>query len=341
MTDGPLYRLDRIKRIVGGSKVILDIDDLSLPRGELTAIAGPNGSGKSTLLNILAFLEKPERGSIHFQGEPVRPGDMTLLRREVTMVDQAPLLFKGTVFENVAFGLKVRRVPRDRWPGRVDEALSRVDLGDFAEREVAGLSGGERQRVAIARALIFQPQVILLDEPTAGVDVARMEMVESLIRDLSATLGVCILFSTHNLAQAHRLTASVIHLSDGKVVPESVENIFRGQAGEGDDAGLVRLHCGASVRTRSGYAGQVRLSIPAAAVEVEPWAASEEGANRFDSVITRMELRGAQVRLLLSGRLNLRADIRPEEFQRKGLGLGSRVAAVVPPQAIRILNGES
>ena len=337
MNEHPLYRLDRIKRIIDGAEVILDIDSLDLPKGELTAIVGPNGAGKSTLLNLLAFLVKPDQGSIHFQGRPVRPRDYTLLRRQVTMVDQAPLLFHGTVFENVSYGLRVRKVPPREWPGRVEEALSVVDLGGFENRSVAGMSGGETQRVAIARALVFHPHVILLDEPTAGVDVARMEMVESLITDLYAAMGVSILFSTHDLSQAHRLTDRVIHLAGGKRVPDSIENLFRGHAGMDDDAGMVHLKCGTTLRTSSVHTGLVRFNIPAASVEVEPFSAREDQTNHFDSIITRMELRGTKVRLLLSGRVNLRAEMMLEDLHRKGLKLGSRVTAIVPPEAIRIV----
>ncbi len=220
MTGNPLYQLEHIRRIVQSNEVILDIDDLSLPQGRLTAIVGPNGAGKSTLLKILAFLDEPDQGRIRFQGRPIGSRDYIPLRRQVTLVHQAPLLFHGTVFKNVAYGLKVRGVPRKQWPGRVSEALSQVDLDGFADRSVRGLSGGETQRVAIARALVFQPQVILLDEPTAGVDVARVVMVEAFITELNAATGVSILFSTHDLDQARRLTDRVVHLAGGRVSSE-------------------------------------------------------------------------------------------------------------------------
>ncbi|MFH1843769.1 MAG: ATP-binding cassette domain-containing protein [bacterium] len=337
MKNPPLYQLGQIERIINKDKVILAIDSLELSQGALTAIVGPNGAGKSTLLKVLAFLDKPDHGSIQFRGKPVRPQDFSLLRRQVTMVDQTPLLFQGTVFKNVAYGLRVRGAPSKQWPGRVADVLSLVDLGGFANRSVKGLSGGEIQRVAIARALIFQPQVILLDEPTAGVDVARVEMVESLIKELHAAMGVSILFSTHNLAQAYRLTDRVIHLAGGRTIPSSIENLFSGQASQDNNTSLVQLNGGITIRIGSVKTGLVRFTIPAASVEVESFSALEDQTNRFDGIITRMELRGAKVRLLLNGRLNLRAEMPPEDFHRKGLGLGSRVTAIVPPEAIQLL----
>ncbi len=344
MSTPPLYQLNGIKRVTDNRKVILAIESLELPRGELTAIVGPNGAGKSTLLKLLAFLEKPDHGSIRFQGRPVTPRDFVQLRRQVTMVDQNPLLFQGTVFKNVTYGLKVRGVPRRQWRDRVAEALSVVDLGDFAHRSVKGLSGGETQRVAIARALVFRPRVILLDEPTAGVDVARIEMVESLIKKLHAAADVSIQFSTHNLSQAYRLTDRVIHLAGGCLVPHSIENLFVGTAapedGTGDRSRLMRLPCGTTMRIGSGRTGEIRFYVPAAAVKIEAIDAGEEPVNRFVGTISQMELRGENVWFLLSGRLNLRAEMPPDEYRRLGLALGSRVAAVIPPEAIRVLDAD-
>ncbi len=212
-----LYRLEGIRRTVAEGKVILDIDYLEIPESRLTAVVGPNGAGKSTLLKTLAFLESPEEGEIVFRGTKRDPGESFSLRRDVTMVDQSPLLFQGTVFQNVAYGLKVRKVPRREWEARAEESLSRVDLAGYGKRSVKGLSGGEIQRVALARALVFRPGVVLLDEPTAGVDTARVEMLEALIREVNGKSGVSVVFSTHNLAQAHRLTERVIHLSEGRI----------------------------------------------------------------------------------------------------------------------------
>jgi tungstate transport system ATP-binding protein len=224
MSRAALFQLEGVRRVIPRDKVILDIDSLCLAQGELTAIVGPNGAGKSTLLKILAFLDRPDRGTVHFQGKPIGPEEFSGLRRKVTLVDQAPLLFSGTVMMNVAYGLKVRGVRKEKRAERVSEALARVDLAGFETRSAQGLSGGETQRVAIARALVFHPEVLLLDEPTAGVDAARVEMVEKLITELHTSNGTSILFSTHDLNQAHRLTNRVIHLAEGKVVPEGGES---------------------------------------------------------------------------------------------------------------------
>jgi len=338
MSTASLYRLEGIRRTVPSGGVILDIEHLEIPESGLTAVVGPNGAGKSTLLKTLAFLEKPDQGGMVFRGSEVDPRDGLSLRRVVTMVDQSPLLFQGTVFKNVAYGLKVRKVPRKEWEERVEEALSRVDLSGFGKRNVKGLSGGEMQRVALARAIVFRPEVVLLDEPTAGVDSARVEMLEALIRELNAESGASFVFSTHNLAQAYRLTEHVIHLSKGRIAQAGLENLFSGHAENENGRSSVRLRCGASMAVTEASSGVVRITIPASNIHVIPLSDGGQGINRFEGVITRMEFRGRKARLRLSGELSLRVEMEPEEVEKRRITLGSRVAAIIPPEAVRVLD---
>ncbi len=337
MTETNLYELRGVRKIVESGKVILDIGCLDVPEGSVSAVVGPNGAGKSTLLKTLAFLEKPDQGEIRFRGKTVEPRDFLEIRRGVTMVDQSPLLFQGTVFKNVAYGLKVRGVPTEAWEKRVEDALSLVDLAGFAGRSVGGLSGGETQRVAIARALVFRPQVILLDEPAAGVDAARVEMLETLLREMIEKTGTSVVFSTHNLAQAYRLSGTVVHMAAGKTVRNGLENLFSGHAETREGSALVRLRCGTLVALTGDRSGPVRFTIPSSDIEIIPLSDNGHGPNRFEGSITRMEIRGTRVRMRLSGDLNLRVEMPPQRMQALGLKLGDRVAAVVPPQAVQVL----
>jgi tungstate transport system ATP-binding protein len=338
MRTTSLYELNGIKRTVSGGRVILDIDRLALPDGMLTAIVGENGAGKSTLLKTLAFLEEPDRGEVCFRGKRVRARDFFELRRSVTMVDQSPLLFHGSVFKNVAYGLKVRGVPRSEWGDRVEEALSLVDLAGLGRRTVKGLSGGETQRVAIARSLVFRPEVVLLDEPTAGVDAARVEMIETLIRDLNTRAETSIVFSTHNLAQAYRLTDHVIHISAGRTIQSGMENLFSGHADSENGLHFIRLRSGVRIVASEGRSGSIRFTVPSSHIELVPLSEKGDGANRYEGTITRMELRGPRIRLRLSGELNLRVEMDPEQAERRKVRLGSRVAAVIPPEAVKIID---
>jgi tungstate transport system ATP-binding protein len=338
MNASSLYKLEGIRRSVRDGRVILDIDHLEIPEGSITAVVGPNGAGKSTLLKTLAFLEKPDEGEIVFRDRRADPRDGFSLRRVVTMVDQSPLLFHGTVFKNVAYGMKVRRVPRKEWEARAEESLSLVDLSGFGRRPVKGLSGGEIQRVALARALVFRPDVVLLDEPTAGVDAARVEMLEALIRELNKTSEVSIVFSTHNLAQAYGLTEHVIHLSKGRIAQTGLDNLFSGHVENENGRSSVRLRCGTRVAVTGAAPGAVRITIPAANIHILPLSDGGPGINRFEGVITRMEIRAGKARLRLSGELSLRVEMDREELEKRRISLGSRVAAIIPPEEVKVLD---
>ena len=175
-----------------------------------TAILGPSGSGKSTLLRLLNRLADPDEGVIRFEEDDVRELDPLELRRRACLVPQLPAPFPGTVAENVAYGPRLR----GEEDVDVDRCLSLAGLSaDYAEREAARLSVGEQQRVMLARALALDPEVLLLDEPTAALDEAARDAVEQALAGLD---GVSMVFVTHDPAQAERLAGRVVRLRDGR-----------------------------------------------------------------------------------------------------------------------------
>ncbi|MFB3813368.1 MAG: energy-coupling factor ABC transporter ATP-binding protein [Terriglobales bacterium] len=199
-------------------KSVLNVDELTLLAGRLYILMGANGSGKSTLLNILAFLMRPDGGDIVFEGEPVtwKKPELNALRRRVTLLHQFPYLFGGTVFSNVAFGLKLRDVAGEKLQQAVADSLALVGLSGFEERHVRQLSGGEGRRVAIARALAIAPHILLLDEPLANVDEDSARVIESLIASLPGR-GITVVMSTHDLHQGDRMEATTIRLCNGRL----------------------------------------------------------------------------------------------------------------------------
>ncbi|AJE02730.1 ATP-binding cassette domain-containing protein [Geobacter pickeringii] len=212
----PLYRLNAIRK-KHGERTVLAIDDLALAAGKLYTLTGANGSGKTTLLTLLAFLDPPTSGELHFGGEPVRWTNGTLLplRRQVTLLHQSPYLFNGSVFANVAFGLKVRGIRGDERRRRVEEALALVGLTGFDHRRARELSGGECQRVAMARALVLKPTVLLLDEPLANVDRETCELLERVIVSLPGS-GTTVIMTTHDPEHPGRLGGERLHLVGGE-----------------------------------------------------------------------------------------------------------------------------
>ena len=209
-----LYELNRIELQRGS--FCLSIDQLRLESGRLYTLEGENGSGKSSLLQLLALLNPPCQGQMYFDGQPAswQAGALRQLRRNITLVEQTPLLFTGTVEQNLAFGLKVRGIHGEQRRQRVEQALETTGLLGFNNRLARELSGGESRRVALARALALQPKLLLLDEPTANLDISQVAALERFLITLPA-LGMCVVIATHDAEQPLRLGGDSIKLQDG------------------------------------------------------------------------------------------------------------------------------
>ena len=192
-----------------GEVPALQLDYLQILEGEVLAVVGPNGAGKSTLLLTLARLLKPERGEILFAGQNVENQPDTIYRRHIALVMQDPLLFDASVFENVATGLRFRRVDRGDIEKWVPMWLERLGVAHLAERRAGQLSGGEAQRVSLARAMVLEPQLLLLDEPFSSLDPpTRSRLLEDLDALLSETETTTI-FVTHDLGEAIQLNGRI------------------------------------------------------------------------------------------------------------------------------------
>ena len=219
------YEVEGLRQVYGG-RTVLDVPALWVERGEVLAVVGPNGAGKSTLLRLLGFLEAPTAGRLAFQGEWLpRPEAAPLaLRRRVAMVFQRPVLLSDSVYANVAYGLRVRGARDVR--RRAEAALEQVGLAHLARAAVRTLSGGEFQRVALARALVVEPEVLLLDEPTANLDPAHVRLIEAVIRAANRERGTTVVVVTHNVFQARRLAARVALLVAGRLVEVAPTQAF-------------------------------------------------------------------------------------------------------------------
>lgn len=197
-----------------GERTVLDVDELIVERGEVLAIVGPNGAGKSTLFRTLLLLERLDAGEIRLDGAPVRPRDPRA-RGRLAGVFQRPLLFTGTVRENVEFPLRAAGV-RNR-SDRVREALEWLDLTALADRAVHTLSGGEAQRVALARALVLKPGVVLLDEPTANLDISVRRRFRHDVERVARQHAGSVVLITHDAAEAFALADRIAVMQDGRI----------------------------------------------------------------------------------------------------------------------------
>jgi tungstate transport system ATP-binding protein len=208
--------------------LVLDWVSHAFAAGLVHAIIGPNGAGKTSLLRLLGLLEKPAQGRILFRDQ-----DTTLiwpqcldLRRRLGFLHQNSLLFQGTVFDNLAVGLKYRRVPRRQRRHLVEEVLTALNLTSLACRQAAQLSGGEAQKVALARIMVFNPEVLLLDEPTANLDPHNASEFERIIVDIHGQQGKTIILVTHDLGQTERLAQQILFLHRGRLLESGPASQF-------------------------------------------------------------------------------------------------------------------
>lgn len=213
-------RLSRLLKTFGET-VAVDNIDLDVPDGSLTTFLGPSGCGKTTTLRMVAGLETPSAGTISL-GDEIVHGDGVHIpaeRRRIGMVFQSYAVWPHmTVFDNVAYPLKVRRMRRDELRRRTNAALKTVQLEELAERFPAQLSGGQQQRVAVARAIVFEPRILLLDEPLSNLDAKLRVQMRIEIRELQQRLGVTTLYVTHDQHEALAISDQVAVMNHGEIV---------------------------------------------------------------------------------------------------------------------------
>jgi len=212
-----------------GESRILENIHLSLDKGEVFALIGPTGAGKTTLLRLIDLLEVPTSGEIYFNDRRIsESGKQRLeIRRRMSFVLQKPQVFNSSVCDNVACGLRWRGMKQDTIAQKVDRILATVGLKDYKDRNARTLSGGEAQRVALARALVIEPEVLLLDEPTANLDPVSTARIEQLISHIAEQRNTTIIMATHDTSQGQQLADRVGVLLGGRIVQTGdAEQIF-------------------------------------------------------------------------------------------------------------------
>ena len=220
----PLFALRRVTLERGQSAILRDVS-LDLPRTGITALIGPSGAGKTSLLRLLNRLDDPSSGEVWFNGRPIISTPVGALRRRVGFVFQKPVLFPGTVSDNLQTAVALGGPAEAGGAPRAALVLEAVGLtADYADRETAELSGGEQQRVTIARVLMTRPEVLLLDEPTSALDPEVAEHLLVTIRRLSRERGVAVVMVTHRLHEAREISTHVVMLEAGRVVEDGTAN---------------------------------------------------------------------------------------------------------------------
>jgi len=200
-------------------KVVLDIEGFELSKGEVLALIGPNGAGKSTFLRILNLLEKPTQGIVNIFGiTPINNRQRHNLRKKMVMIFQEPLLFKSTVYNNVSYGLRMRKKNKDFIKNKVLEALEKFGISHLIDRQAGTLSGGEAQRVSLARALVLEPEILLLDEPFAALDQPTREELRDDLYKIIRRENQTTLHVTHDRNEALVISDNVAVINEGEII---------------------------------------------------------------------------------------------------------------------------
>ena len=214
--NNAFVRFDKVDKSYDGKILVVKDLNLDIAEGEFVTMLGPSGSGKTTCLMMLAGFETPTNGEIYLDSNPI--SNIPPHKRGIGMVFQNYALFPHmTVYENLAFPLRVRKVSKEDTDKKVDKALSMVSLTGFENRMPGQLSGGQQQRVAVARALVFDPQVVLMDEPLGALDKNLRESMQYEIKHIHESIGVTVVYVTHDQGEALTMSNRIAVFNDGKV----------------------------------------------------------------------------------------------------------------------------
>ncbi len=334
MSERPaLFTVTGLRAVFDGREV-LSLDSLRLEEGLITVLVGENGSGKTTLLRLLNGLIAPSAGCISYRGTPIEQDRMRLLRAQSVLLHQAPILFRGTVLQNVSYGLRVRSMPPEEALRRSRRALSRVRLEGMERRRVASLSGGEKQRVALARALALEPRVLLLDEPTAHVDPEARELVEALLREIAAG-GTTVVMSTHAMELAYRLGDRLVRLEAGRIAPVS-DNILKG-AVERTDEDFTYFRSGGLLLRCPARAGPFSVAVvPFDELILSRGALDSSARNQARGTVTGVEQREGLLVVTVECGATLRALLTRAAAVELGVETGLDCVVTFKASAVRL-----
>jgi tungstate transport system ATP-binding protein len=336
-----------------GEREVLKGISVAFDEGEIAALIGPNGSGKSTLLRIIAGLETPTEGKILVRSKAETPNT---LRKISTLVFQKTAMFNTSVYDNVAYGLKLRETASSAVKEKVQNSLKTVGLEGFEKRRAQRLSGGEQQRVSLARALALEPDILLLDEPSANLDPRSASIVESVITRANQELNTTIIMASHNMTQARQLASKVATLQDGVLVGignssdifgkysdflESfgrLQNIFSGHTRTASDGvSVIDIGKGLELETVDAKIGLVTVFIKPEDIVVATSPVKSSARNNIRGKIIEASDRKELIQLKIDAGKEFISIVTRKSFEEMKLNLGSDVYMIFKAQSVHVV----
>jgi tungstate transport system ATP-binding protein len=354
-----LLQVSHLGQEYDGQHILSDVN-LTVGKSEVFALIGPTGAGKTTLLRLLDLLDVPSSGEIFFDGIDVtRSGRRRLeARRRMAYVQQKPIVFRTDVYANVACGLKWRHQKKEVIRRRVDGALDLVGMAGYKKRDARTLSGGEMQRIAIARALVTEPELLLLDEPTANLDPVSVSKIEEVLAHVIADRRITVLMATHDMPQGQRLANRIGVLANGELLqvgtpneifcsPSSrtiaelvgVENILAGVVREKDQELTIINIDGHDIQAVSGFGvgDKVHALIRPEDITLTLSKDPSSARNVFGGKMSRMSLLGPLVRIEIDCGFPLLVTLTAISLEEMGLTIGSQVYASFKATGVHVI----
>ena len=310
----------------------LDIDSLELNNNEINVLSGPNGSGKSSLLNHIALFDKPDKGKILFDDSMQYP------RKKIGFVTQKPYLFNMNVFDNIALGLKIRKNPKNKIKNKIHKILEELNIQHIIYRHSKQLSGGERQKVAIAQMLVLEPEVIVLDEPTANIDRQSALLIEQTLKNIHEKTKAIIILTTHSLNQAYRISSDIISMAEGKIINFIHENVFFGKI-DPEPGGLksMRIAKDTAIIFETEQKGNCYIAIDPENIVVAKETAKTSARNCFLGKVIKIESLEPNARLLVDIGLKLYVIITKQSFNDLAINIDSQVSLNFKVNSVRVI----
>ena len=326
-------------------------------KGTITTLLGPSGSGKTTLLRILAGLDSPTRGTVFYGNSMITDSEQNILRQNATMVFQKSIFFDTTVYNNVAYGLKLKEdLSKEEINNKVEEALALVRLEGFEKRRAKKLSGGEQQRISLARALVLDRELLLLDEPTVNIDPKNVSIIEETILRVNREKKTTIVLATHNMFQAEAISQRVTLILEGTVKQTGtkqeifgksnkyltsfarLENVFSGISKLSEDGtSLIHVDKNLSIEASVSRLGKTTIHVRPEDIIVSTKPLKSSARNVFKGRIIGITDVGSIVRLSVDAGKKFSVQITKKSLTEMNLNVGSEVYLTFKASSVRLI----